>query len=180
MSQPVYFSAPVSYPMTTYPSGPMANPSLTWPSQGTPGIPSATSPRLAWTPQPTAPQSTAPQPTTPRPIFRAKGPDEPSASPVSVPARIPTPLSMPTPEQLGVARAPVSVTEELDCTAQLEKLGAVCFRMDQLKTGGCRFTCLLPTRQTGITHRVEVEAPTATEAARMVLEQAQEWTRHPN
>jgi hypothetical protein len=36
----------------------------------------------------------------------------------------------------------------------------------------------LPTRQAGITHRVEAEAATIPEAARLVLHQAEEWSRN--
>ncbi len=46
--------------------------------------------------------------------------------------------------------------------------------MDKL-AGGCQFTCLLATRQPGFTHRVEATAPSAAEAARLVLHQAEDW-----
>jgi hypothetical protein len=84
---------------------------------------------------------------------------------------------MPTPEQLGVASAPTT-NDELDWNAtrrQLEKLGAACFRIDKLESGGCRFTCLLHTQQSGFTHRVEADAPNAAEAVQLVLKQAEEW-----
>jgi hypothetical protein len=169
MSQPIYLSSPVSYPMNAYPSGPAAVSPAAWQGHA-PQVFSPSPPRTAW----------APQPQAPRPIIRAKGPDEPPATPVSNRSPNPAPISIPTPEQMGVASAPAGNSENLDWTAthhRLEKLGAVCFRMDQLESGGCRFTCLLPTRQSGVTHRVEAEAPTSTEAARIVLGQAEEWSR---
>ncbi len=90
---------------------------------------------------------------------------------------------MPTPEQLGVSSAPIAVNDELDWKAahrQLEKLGVVCFRMDKLESGGCRFTCFLPTPQPGFTHRVEADAPSAAEAVRLALNQAEDWVHHAN
>ncbi len=88
---------------------------------------------------------------------------------------------MPTPEQLGVA--PVSLADggNLDWTAvhdKLDRLGAVCFRLDKLDGGGCRFVCFLPTPHAGITHRVDAEAASAADAVRLVLTQAEQWVRN--
>jgi len=170
MSQPIYLSSPVTYPMNSFPSGPVAVSPGVWQGPVIQAAQAPTSPRSAW----------APQQSTPRPIFRAKGPDEEPPAPVSAGFRNPPSISIPTPEQMGVPSAPIPSSENLDWTSihrRLEKLGAVCFRMDQLDTGGCRFTCLLPTRQPGITHRVEADAPTPAQAAQIVLSQAEEWTR---
>ena len=85
---------------------------------------------------------------------------------------------MPTPEQLGVAPALARAEVDFDWTAaqrRLDRLGAVCFHMDKLESGNCRFTCILPTRQPGLTHRVEAEAATAGEAVGLVLGQAEQW-----
>jgi len=167
MSQPVYLSSPVSYPMNSNPSRQATIPPSGWQGPGTPTVSAPASLRSAW----------APQSTTPRPIFRAKGPDAEPVPSIQTVSRNPLPISIPTPEQLGVATAPVFTNENLDLTAthrQLEKLGAVCFRMDKL-AGGCQFTCLLATRQPGFTHRVEATAPSAAEAARLVLHQAEDW-----
>jgi len=126
----------------------------------------------------------AQQSATPRPIFRAKGPDEPTpalygpASPAT-----PMPLSIPTPEQLGIAPTVESNGADLDWTdahRRLESLGAVGFRLDKLEAGGCHFACLLPTRQPGLTHRVEADAATSAEAVRLVLGQAEQWVRVQN
>jgi hypothetical protein len=129
------------------------------------------SPSTAW----------APQPAAPRPIIRAKGPDEPAPS-VAMQAQVATPLTMPTPEQLGVRSsvAAMNGNRDLDLTAayqRLENLGAVCFRMDKLDTGDSRFTCLLPTRQAGVNHRVEADASSPAEAIRSVLTQAEDWAK---
>ena len=125
------------------------------------------SPSTAW----------APQPSAPRPIIRAKGPDEPLAS-MSIQA--PTPLTMPTPEQLGVRASSTSAKVDLDLTAayrRLESLGAVCVRLDKLDTGDSRFTCFLPTGQAGVNHRVEADAANPAEAVRLVLKQAEDWSK---
>jgi hypothetical protein len=85
---------------------------------------------------------------------------------------------MPTPEQLGIVRASAADRGDLDWTAahrQLESLGAIGFRFEKLETGGCRFACLLPTRQPSLTHRVEAEAATAAEAVNLALAQAEKW-----
>jgi hypothetical protein len=168
MSQPVYLSSPVSYPMISNPAGPATIPAGAWQGPGTPTVSAPSSARSAW----------APQATTPRPIFRAKGPDDSPVPSIQTASRIPAPISIPTPEQLGVASAANLASDNLDWTAahrQLEKLGAVCFRMDKLDAGVCQFTCLLATRQPGVTHRVEASAPSTAEAARLVLHQAEEW-----
>jgi hypothetical protein len=117
----------------------------------------------------------------PRPIFRAKGPDEPASSAETrvVGNAATIPLSMPTPEQLGIVRASAADRGDLDWTAahrQLERLGAIGFRVEKLETGGCRFACLLPTRQPRLTHRVEAEAATEAEAVNLALAQAEKWT----
>jgi hypothetical protein len=93
------------------------------------------------------------------------------------------PLSIPTPEQLGIAPAASSNLADLDWTdahRRLERLGAVGFRFDQLEQGGCHFACLLPTRQPGMTHRVEADAATSAEAVRLVLGQAEQWVSAGN
>ena len=78
----------------------------------------------------------------------------------------------------GVAAALVRAEAEFDWTAaqrRLDRLGGVCFHMDKLENGNCRFTCILPTRQPGLTHRVEAEAATSHEAVGLVLSQAEQW-----
>jgi hypothetical protein len=114
-------------------------------------------------------------PAAPRPIFRAKGPDDPA--PTFPVATATVRLSIPAPEQLGVAPPPIQDAAGLDGTAirRLERLGAVCFHMNKLETGACRFTCILPTRQPGLTHRIEADAVTADEAVGLVLGQAEQW-----
>jgi hypothetical protein len=47
--------------------------------------------------------------------------------------------------------------------------------MDKLASGACRFTCVLPTRQPGLTHRIEADAATADEAVGLVVTQAEQW-----
>jgi hypothetical protein len=120
-------------------------------------------------PQPAAAVAPA---TAPRPVVaRAKGPDEPLPSPT--PAR----LTMPSPEQLGVAR-PKPAADGVDWTAtrqRLDRLGATCFHLERLSPQAYRFTCLLPTTQPGRTHHVEAVAATEAEAVRLTLAKSEEW-----
>jgi hypothetical protein len=93
------------------------------------------------------------------------------------------PLSIPTPEQLGIAPAASTKGADLDWTdahRRLESLGAVGFHLDHLEAGRCHFACLLPTRQPGLTHRVEADAATSAEAVRLVLGQAEQWVSAGN
>jgi len=188
MSQPVYPPSVPSYPPASYPVMPQTVAPGSWSGPAALVIsapPSANGMRAASAaPFPggvaVAPQGGASN--LPRPTFRAKGPDEPALA-----GPLPTTtvaLSIPTPEQLGVALAPAEGQTGLDWAAahrRLEKLGAVCLHMDKLETGACRFTCILPTNQPGITHRVEAEAANAGEAATLVLSQAEQWANpRPN
>lgn len=193
MSQPIYLPPAPAYLPVTNPV-PMQIPPATWPASARavpapasangarPGSLASLSGGLAQQP-PKAGTMNAP-----RPIFRAKGPDEP-ASPLAMSSQAtPMRLSIPTPEQLGVGQSPFqdgtrSDGTGLDWTAahrRLERLGAVCFHMDKLESGACRFTCILPTRQPGITHRVEAEAATAPNAVASGLSQAEQWAGSAN
>lgn len=84
---------------------------------------------------------------------------------------------MPTPEELGVSCGPTDGSA-LDWTIarrRLDSLGAACFQLEKLSSGGYRFTCLLLTGQPNRTHRVEAQAATEAEAVRLVLERAERW-----
>jgi hypothetical protein len=109
----------------------------------------------------------------PRPLVaRAKGLDD-----APLPAT-PAPLSMPTPEQLGVGRAKPSLGDGAgwtDARRRLDRLGATCFQLEKLSPNGYRFTCLLPTNQPGRHHHVEAVAATESEAVRLTLEKSEEW-----
>lgn len=89
----------------------------------------------------------------------------------------PTPLVMPSPEQLGLAGGQPS-TGAVDWAAvhrRLDEMGAACFQIEKLKAGGCRCTCLMPTSQPGRNHRVEAQAATEPEAVRLALAQVEQW-----
>src|SRR5437016_4107053 len=70
------------------------------------------------------------QQSAPRPAIRAQSPDE-----MPPPPRPLTPVSLPSPEQLGVAAAPPPASDSgLDMSAvdrRLQALGAVCFQMNK-------------------------------------------------
>jgi hypothetical protein len=90
----------------------------------------------------------------------------------------PVALVLPSPEQLGVTCARPTSPPTLDWTAlhqKLDHLGATCFHRERLSDGGCRVTCLLATSKPGQCHRVEAEAGTADQAARLMLARAEEW-----
>src|SRR5438128_234623 len=132
MNPPVYLSSPINYPGSRAPTVASIPPgSWSGPKAATISAPASTA--ASW----------ASQPAAPRPIFRAKGPDEsiPAAEARILGNATITPLSMPTPEQLGIVRASAADRGALDWTAahrQLERLGAIGFRFEKLETGGCR------------------------------------------
>src|SRR5262245_46554723 len=116
----------------------------------------APQPRFAPGPMPAQPATYAPvpaqpqqpafvqqQPPPPR-VLRGQAAEEPRPAPVE---SRPAPLSMPSPEELGVAAArPAAGAPGLDAAhRRLEQLGATCFHLERLPEGGCRATCVLPT-----------------------------------
>ena len=168
MSRPIYLPQTPVYLPATYSVPPVQESQGTWP-----GAPA----RVV-----SAPTSTngirAQAPAAPRPIFRAKGLDEPVPPAALSTTAMTVRLSIPTPEQLGVSLTPIQDRAGLDWASahrRLERLGAVCFHLDKLESGACRFTCILPTPWPGMTHRVESEATTAAEAVNVALSQAEKW-----
>ena len=149
MPSPTYvpMQAPMSYPAPAPALAPQNNPA--------PAVP-ASAPRAA---------AQAPR----QPVARAKAPDEPT------PAR-PTPLVMPSPEQLGVAVRPVANAVNWTALhARMKELGIVSFHMDTLSDGRYRFTCWLPQGQPGTTQRIEALAASEIEATRVGLERASQY-----
>ncbi len=125
-------------------------------------------PPATWPPQSSGPAQAA----LPRPVFRGQAPDDgPPLPPVRTPR--PAPLTMPSPEQLGLT----ADTPGIDWSAahrRLDHLGAICFHVDKVSRG-CRVTCLLPTATPGRTHHIEAEAAIEAEAVRLVLDRAEAW-----
>jgi hypothetical protein len=130
-------------------------------------------------PAPTyAPQANAvpavparPQP-RPQTLIRAQAPEEPN------PARPPV-LTLPSPEQLGVAVRPVEQVRPVENStdwsalhARMKQLGVLSFHMDAMPDGRTRFTCWMPLDGAGLTRRIESVAATETEAVRRGLEEA--------
>jgi hypothetical protein len=89
------------------------------------------------------------------------------------------PLMMPPPEQLGVGGTrKVENAVDWDLVhRRFHEAGATCFQLDNRPQGGCRLICLLPTANPDRTHRIETEAATEAEVARLALERLEEWTR---
>jgi hypothetical protein len=160
MSQPVYpqtFSAQPYSPGQEYAAWPQA--ALAWPQQAPPAS--------KWT-------------KPPQPIFRGKGPDEPVASP-QVPGNssiesTAVALNMPSPAQFGIEiREQSRLTDWTAARQRLNVLGAVSFNLDQVPQGGYRFSCFLPTGQSGRTHRIEATAASEADAVGLALDSAEAW-----
>lgn len=126
-------------------------------------------PRLPVPPRPTTAASTP----VPRPIVRGVAPEEPPPPP-----RRPEPLSIPSPETLGVSGTPSPSAPELcDWEAtrrRLRDLGATSFQVLEQRRGWS-FRMNLPTRQPGQSHRIEAEGRTEAEAVRLALAEAERW-----
>lgn len=105
----------------------------------------------------------------------------------------PTPLVMPSPEQLGVTRsagavaaapawtppasnaAPPAPSVDWNAThARLRQLGAVAFHLDRVGQG-YRVTCLLPAGREGVTHQIESEAANEAAAVQQALQRAEAY-----
>jgi hypothetical protein len=90
----------------------------------------------------------------------------------------PAPLAMPSPEQLGVGgvRKNENAVDWDVVHRRFREAGATCIQLDNRPQGGCRLVCLLPTTNPDRTHRIEAEAATEGEVARLAISQLEEWT----
>jgi hypothetical protein len=126
--------------------------------------------------QTTGIQYTEPQ-AAPRFLARAQAQEEqPSAVPAEVQA---VTLRIPCPEDLGIGAEQRGAASSVDWSAvhgRLNQLGATCFQEQKTAQGGYRIICLLPARQQGQLHHIEVDAASETEAVRRALAEAEEWT----
>jgi hypothetical protein len=111
-------------PVGSFPLG--GSPQFVAPPQflGAPGLPSAARPMVAAPQTPAPPRFPSAAPAAPAPIVRAKGADEP--------------LSLPSPEQLGLARGAELDWNETRRT--LSTLGATDSRLELLASGEYRFS----------------------------------------
>lgn len=128
-------------------------------------------PAPAYVPRQPAVQAAAPR--QPQPVIRAQAPEEPN------PARPPV-LTLPSPEQLGVAVRPVEAPPAADWTAlhrRMKELGVVSFHVDSLPDGRSRFTCWLPSDRPELTRRIEAVATSEAEAVQSGLQEAANTTR---
>jgi len=96
----------------------------------------------------------------------------------SVDAKV-VPPAMPSPEQLGVGgvRKNESAVDWDVVHRRFREAGATCIQLDNRPQGSCRLVCLLPTGNPDRTHRIEAEAATEGEVAKLALTQLEEWTR---
>jgi len=99
--------------------------------------------------------------------------------PTAVRAQMDDDMPPPPPEQLGVAgvRKGESAVDWDLVHRRFREAGATCVQFDHPSQGGCRLVCLLPTAHSDRTHRIEAEAATEAEVARLALSQLEEWTR---
>lgn len=132
-------------------------------------------------------------PARPKPLVRAQAPEEPN------PARPPQ-LTLPSPEQLGVAVRPIdnvpvaasrsdtertrsaSAPPPADWTAlhaRMKALGVVSFHVDWLTDGRARFICWVPSGRPGLTRRIESVAATEAEAVQRGLQRAAQLKSSP-
>lgn len=105
-----------------------------------------------------------PAPSAPQPLVRAKGPDEPKLLP-------PTPLTLPTPEQLGLTVRATQSAGERSIGERAKELGILRYHTDRIN-GHFRFTCWLPGDRAGVSRCIEALAATEDEAARLALDRA--------
>jgi hypothetical protein len=130
-------------------------------------------PPMTYAAPPSVPQrkSLPAVPARPQPQIRAQAPEEPN------PARPPL-LTLPSPEQLGVAVRPVEPsTTWTPPQARMKELGVLGHHLDKLPDGRWRFTCWVPLDANGLTRRIEAVADSESEAARRGLEEAAQTPR---
>jgi hypothetical protein len=105
-------------------------------------------------------------PAQPKPVIRAQAPEE--ARPIRPPL-----LSLPSPEQLGVAVRPVeNGADWSELHARMKQLGVLSFHMDSLPDGRSRFTCWIPGERPDLTRRIESVAANEIEAVQRGLHEA--------
>jgi hypothetical protein len=103
---------------------------------------------------------------------------EQAETPPAPPPR-PAPLTLPSPQQLGLTQAPATTApaEQLDGNAtvqQVHRLGATGFHVAQLPGGRCQVSLQLPAGQDHSEH-VEATADSEAAAVRLALARAEQW-----
>lgn len=115
---------------------------------------------------PPPPAYPARRPAQPKPLVRGQAPEEPK------PARPPL-LTLPSPEQLGVAvRSGENAPDWTALRAHMKELGVISFHLDSLPDGRTRFTCWMAGDRPGLTRRIESVAVTEVEAIQRGLQEA--------
>jgi hypothetical protein len=105
----------------------------------------------------------------PKPVVRAQAPDD-------IVPQVRTSLAMPAPDQLGVSGRPADGCDWTVFHRRLQDLGAISYQVDRLNADVYQFTCLLPTKEAGRTHRIEAHGATEGEAVRRALDEAERWS----
>ena len=122
----------------------------------------------------------ADEPAPKRPPARPPAQTPPARPTAAEPQPAPK-LTIPTPEELGLAAAVKSNASSGDWSAarvRLEQLGASHYRLEKTPEGGFSFVCALPYPETpGRQREFEARADSEPEAIRQALEQVEQWLR---
>jgi hypothetical protein len=143
------------------PAGPAPRPAAPAPQQGA------------------SPAALARGPVPREPVVRGQKEEEREPAPAAPPEPTieppPAPLSIPSPDALGLVAAPQrpppgapSGTDWASLRQRLTELGVVAFQVHELPQGGWRFVCDLRTARPGCLRRIET-GPAATEAEAIAL-----------
>jgi hypothetical protein len=177
---------PQFVPMQTYP-GPQAVPvqvPQAWPpkSQNAPPPQAKVQPATLVPPgavaqQPASqvpPGTVAQQPVLPA-YVRGARPEDPPPPPATSIAKM-SPLSLPSPEELGVASTAAPAKVDWNAARdRLGQLGGVGLQMSQLTDGSYRVAFMMRTRQADQFQHIEATARTEAEAVSAALTRAEQW-----
>jgi hypothetical protein len=172
MMQPQFAPQPVQ----AYPQQRQAQPQTAQPQ---PWPPQAAQLRQQPQPQFQPPPLAAQQPIE-KPVVRGIRPDEvPMPAYVAVAESVKlAPVSLPSPEELGVglaARTPASRVDWNAAHARFQQLGGIGLQTTQLADGRVRVAFVLRTSRSDLVHHVEATAATEAEAVAVVLVEAERW-----
>jgi hypothetical protein len=165
MSQPQF----MPQPMQTFPGPPQSQVQVPqpWPP-----------PRVqpAQPPQVKPASATAQQPILPA-VVRGKLDDDPDTmvKPLSLAKVQLTPVSLPSPEELGVAFAVPAKVDWNATRERLNHLGAIGLQMVQMTDGSYRIAFVMRTNQADHVHHIEATAATEAEAVALAMTRAEQW-----
>jgi hypothetical protein len=86
-------------------------------------------------------------------------------------------ITLPSPEELGIVSANAT-NDSFDWSPvqhRFRDAGATCIHVDFLPDGACKVVCLLATENAYRNHRIEAQASSEEETARLALAKLKEW-----